>query len=253
MNLKDRVSLVLKARDNLKLQAVLKEKCKRDIIFWVNTFCWTHDPRRLTNQDLPFILYPFQEDAIQVMRDCILERTDFGIEKSRDMGATWMVVLVYQWFWQFHKGSNIHLGSQKEDDVDRGYVDPANTIFGKMRFNLMKQPAWLRPAGFDLKKHSRKLAIENPELNNWFTGESANPRFGRGDRYLSVGFDEFAFWEMAEAAWASASQSTNCRFVWSTPYGTGNKFAHLMNDTENELIYGFEKDAASLASASPQG
>jgi len=224
--LRHRLTLWQNAHNNPTLQATLLQRCQNDPVFWINTFCWTFDPR-LPQPVLPFQLYPFQEHAVQELVRAIEHSHDMVIEKSRDMGASWLVMLVLQWFWLFHPGSNVHVGSRRAHEVDRGYTDPSATLFGKFRFNLAHLPYWMRPKGFQSNVHSRKLAIENPVLGNWLTGESATGAFSRGGRYRCIVFDEFAFFPDADLAWTAASQATQCRIAVSTPYGEHNQYAKL--------------------------
>jgi hypothetical protein len=51
--------------------------------------------------------------------------------------------------------------------------------------------------------------------------------------------DEFAFWDCADMAYGAASETSRCRGVISTPYGSSNRFAQLMLD-ENNIVYDFD-------------
>ena len=227
---------------NPELQALLIERCRRDVVYWLNTFCWTYDPRK-SPSIMPLTLYPYQEWVVKELVQSIETQVDIGIEKSRDMGLSYLGMYVFQWYWLFHSGSNFHVGSRRQDEVDRGYVDPAETLFGKFRFNLEHLPLWMLPEGFSLKKHSRALSIENPENGNFLTGESANPSFGRGGRKRAVLMDEFAFWEYAEPAYTAASQTTGCRIIVSTPYGEANAFHQVMHrDGVETIAFNCERD-----------
>ena len=44
--------------------------CSRDLLFYVNVFGWTYDPRK-SNGVLPFITYPFQDDGLSQIQDCM--------------------------------------------------------------------------------------------------------------------------------------------------------------------------------------
>lgn len=227
MELIDRVELLQKADDNPQLQAVLMELCRKDPIYWFNTFCWTFDPRS-DKPHIPFNLYPFQEWCIKDWYDCIEEQKDFGVEKSRDMGVTWMVMLLIHYCFLFRDGWNFLVGSRKEDYVDTASIDPS-TLFGKVLYNHSRLPRWMKP-----KTRRKTLEFCNESNGNLITGESSNPSFGRGARQRGILMDELAFWECADAAYGGASATTNCRIVVSTPYGENNRFAELMNDPDND-------------------
>lgn len=199
--------------------------CKNDIFFWLENFCYTFDPRPGTLRNLPFYPYDFQKDLIQKVVHSINNEKDLHIDKSRDMGVTWCILYVFQWFWQFHNGYNFHMGSKKQDNVD--IIGDPSTLFGKLRYNIKLQPGWLMPEGFTARKHASLLKIVNPQNNNTITGESSNPEFSRSGRYSAVFFDEFAFWNYDYEAWSAAADSTTARLAVSTPFGKFNKFADI--------------------------
>lgn len=219
-----RARLLQAARHSPPLQQLLLECCRRDILFWFKHFCWTFDPR-LAQPHQPFVLYPYQEETVKTLAACIESGEDLLIEKSRDMGVSWLILLVYQYYWLFRKGANFHLGSRKQEAVDR--KGDISTLFEKLRYNLDWLPDWMKPDGWQSGAHDNLLRLINPENGNVITGESSNENFARGGRYKSVFFDEFPFWPGQEAAYASAGQSTPCRVVVGTPYGKNNRFADL--------------------------
>ncbi|MGE0201390.1 MAG: hypothetical protein AB7P76_10530 [Candidatus Melainabacteria bacterium] len=220
----DRLALLHRAHAHPAVQALLMETCRRDVVYWLNQFCWTFDPRE-DQPHRPFVLYPFQADFVRELTARMAAGDDLLVEKSRDMGISWLVLLVFQHAWLFQPGRHFLLGSRKLDFVDnRG--DPA-TLFEKLRYNLVRLPHWMRPAGFDPRKHDTAFKLINPANGNTMAGESSNANYARGGRYTAILFDEFPFWGEAEAAFASAGQSTPCRIVVGTPYGMHNKFAEL--------------------------
>lgn len=233
MDKRERQIQIIRAESNPELRAVLKERCKRDPLFWFDNFCWTFDPRK-EPAILPFNLYPYQREFVKELMKAIDYQYDLGIEKSRDMGVSWVIALVFMWCWMFKPGYNFHIGSRKEDEVDkRGNI---STLMEKVRFNLGMQPWWLKPDGWKAVDHDNHCRLLNPSNNNVISGEAACPNFGRGGRFRAVLLDEFPFWPNAEGAWASVSQSTRCRIVNGTPFGKANKYGQLMNDPDNEVV-----------------
>lgn len=219
-----RLKWLLQAQDSPELQQILLAQCRRDIRFWFNHFCWTFDPRK-PQPHQPFVLYAFQEEALAEICNAIETGQDLLIEKSRDMGISWLVLLTFQYYWLFRQGANFHLGSRKQEAVDR--KGDISTLFEKLRYNLDWLPGWMKPEGFQGSQHDNLLRILNAANGNIITGESSNENFGRGGRYRAVLFDEFPFWPMQDAAYASAGQSSPCRIVVGTPYGKNNRFAEL--------------------------
>jgi phage terminase large subunit-like protein len=232
----DRLQVLADAKKHPNKQLIYKELCRKDAVYFINNFVWTYDPRRLAKKeraDVPFLLYPYQEFLIREWQQCIQNGEDFLILKSRDMGASWLVMALFAHHWMFVPGANFHIGSRKQEEVDNAQVDPAKTLFGKIRYILEKLPPWMISKKDYNSKH---LAITNLSNGNLISGESANSSFGRGARATAVLYDELAFWETDEAAWASAGQTANCRIALSTPYGETNKYGKLALDPSNVII-----------------
>lgn len=233
-NIRYRYELLADLKDNPKKQARIIEACRRDPVFWINNFCWTFDPRRDDFQELPFVLYPFQEWFIKQAFDRIENQEHFGVEKSRDMGASWMFAMLFQWCWMFKPGWNFLMGSYHEDFVDK--IGDISSLFEKLRFNLRMQPEWLAPQGFDFKKHSNYMRLINPENTNSIRGSVINANFGRGGRYRAIFMDEMAFAKYQDLAWQSSSFSCRCVIVSSTPNGKHNRYGLMMTDPDNRKI-----------------
>jgi hypothetical protein len=214
----------IKAREAAKNSDSDAARARRDVLFWINTYCWTFDPRREEgDRHVKFELYPFQEDYIKWLEARYSEQRDAGIEKSRDMGASWCTVAWLVWHWLYHPGFSALLGSRVEAYVDNKLPD---SLFGKIDYILQRLPAWMLPEGFSWDEHRTYMKLINPENGNTITGESANPKFSRGGRYSVVVLDEFGFWDWAESVWTSTADSTRCRIPLSTPNGA-NTFKRI--------------------------
>lgn len=185
-------------------------------VFFIETFCWTYDPRS-KNKTIPVVLFDYQRDAVRYIVDHIDRGQNFLIEKSRDMGISWLMVYVFLWYWLFRDGSNLLVGSYKEKLVDDGVNQDA--LFGKIEFTLKNLPKWLLPRQFSLRKHRQKLKLINPENNNIISGDTMNPQFGRGARKTAIFYDELGFWEYAKESWEAGADTTACQIANSTPAG----------------------------------
>jgi hypothetical protein len=224
-NTEFRLKLMLKAANNPTAQYAMLDLCRSDILFWVNGFVATYNPRK-NPSTIPFITYDYEDELILEIVDRVINQKDFLIDKSRDMGVTWSVLLVFTWFWQFGgEGFDFLVGSRKEQYIDA--IGNMDTLFEKIRFIIRNQPHWMRPKGWDPKTHSNYLKIINPVTQATIKGEATNNNFSRGGRSRGIFFDEFAFWECDQAAWRASADSTNCRIVVSTPCGFNNQFAKL--------------------------
>lgn len=224
-NTKRRFDLAYGTAKRPELRALQVQMCRNDILYWVNVWCSTYDPRK-TPSTIPFITYPYEDKLLLDLVESIETQKDILIEKSRDMGVTWCVVLAFTWFWLFKgEGFDFLVGSRKEQYIDQ--IGNMDTIMEKVRFLIRNMPPWMRPKGFDFKNHSNYLKIVNPETKATITGEATNNNFSRSGRRRAIFFDEFAFWECDTQAWRASADASNCRIVVSTPYGFNNQFAKL--------------------------
>lgn len=223
-NLRWRAKIHQKVIDDVSCIQALRDACAVDPIFWINGFCWTYDPRRKPYPKLPFILYPFQEEAVNDLVNAI-GNNDILIEKSRDMGASWICSLSMMWFWMFKSMQSFLFGSRNEKYVD----DTGNpkALFWKLDFTLDHMPAWLKPDGFNNKEHRRYLHLENPSNGSVIDGESTTEYFAQGDRRTAILLDEFALVPNGTSVLGATRDVTKSRIFNSTPDGTANAFYRL--------------------------
>lgn len=209
---------------------------------FVNYFCFTFNPKEAPYH-FPFKLFPFQDTLIDDIVEAIELGDDLFIEKCREMGATYVVVAVFLWFWLYVPGSNFLLGSRKQSMVDNRGEDSKDalsnkeeSLFGKLDYMLSRLPKFLLPQGFKSAKHFTHMSLKNPENGNVISGESSNANFSRGGRYKAVLLDEFAFWDNDTAAWGATADSTNCRIVITTPGVKPGKAKRLRFGKDGEKI-----------------
>lgn len=194
---------------------------KKDKVFWINNFVFTYDPRRSPSL-IPFVLFPKQVEYLHWRDERRVNKEHGLIEKSRDMGLTWLNVAYQTHCWLFEENYKGAFGSRKEMLVDRK-GDP-DSIFEKIRMILRNLPAWMIPKDFKWDEHDNYLRIINPNSGSSITGE-AGDSLGRGGRNALYDVDEFAFIERAESVDAALSQNTDVIFYTSTPNGLGNCYA----------------------------
>lgn len=202
-----------------------KRKLSSGFVFWCDNFVWIQNPRAesATEKNTPFLLWQFQEEAAEDIIRAIMFGYDLPIEKSRDMGLSWLLIAVFTYMWHFH-AFDFLVGSQKAENVDtRGNI---KTLLEKARYIIQRQPDWMMPK-IDSKKYDKSMLLVHPETGATFAGESNNVNFGRSDRRKAILFDEFASWEMTDrAAWQSCGSSTSCRIPLSTANTRGTNCHH---------------------------
>jgi len=205
----------------------LMELCRRDILFWVNTFAWTHDPRGSGPSELPFNTWDFQDDAILRVQSAIENESDLAIPKSREQGATWIVEVTFDHSFLFEPHKAFMVASRNMDLVDSPN-DP-DCLFAKLDFIHHRLPSWMASAKTNLVRTAAN--IYNSHTGSVITGASKTSDIGRGGRRTAILLDEFAAFRPKESfAVLSATFSTaRCRIMNSTPKGVGNAFDDQVN------------------------
>jgi len=230
---KSRVALELGCRASEELRSLVLSRCREDPVFFLDYFAVIFDPEEQGDRAIkPLLLWPFQRDLVWNIMEHIQRGRDLLIEKSRKVGATWVVLGVILHQWLFRDNFMALLGSRKEDLVDNGQVD---SLFGKLLFLLEHLPGWMVPRGFNPRKHKRYMKLLHPTLPNVILGESSNPQFSRGGRFSLIFLDEAAFFPDFEAVWRATSQSAPCRILASTPNGR-NAFARLRFSGQIDVV-----------------
>lgn len=194
--------------------------CKQDVVFWCNTACNTFNPRSKP-ATIPFILYPKQEEYLQWRRARRTANESGLIEKSRDVGLTWLNIVDQLHCWLFEDEFKGTFGSRKEMLVDRR--DDPDSIFEKIRKCIRGLPKWMLPPDFDWKKHDNSLRLINPNNGSTITGE-AGENMGRGGRSSVYDWDEVAFTPRQNNVESAISENSNVIFYTSTPNGIGELF-----------------------------
>jgi len=201
------------------------EHCRHDINTWINDWVWTFDPRRSPSM-LPMLLFPKQAEYLKWRS----KRRSMGenglIEKSRDMGISWLNVCSQVHCWLYEDGYKGAFGSRKEDLVDR--IGDPDSIFEKIRILLRYLPKWMLPLDFDWSKHDNFCKLLNPSNGSSITGEGGD-NIGRGGRSTLYDLDEAAFIERPQKVDAALSNNTEVVFYTSSVNGMNFFYQKRMN------------------------
>ena len=232
-NIEYRNEVRSRAEADHRFRRDIVDMCRADILFWINVFVYTFDPRLKPPHPttVPFVSYPFQDDAIEVLTSS-LGVEDVVICKSRDMGASWLCLLVFLHSWQFspHRVSFM-LVSRTESLVDK--TEDMDALMPKLDFALDAEPYWLVP------RYSRtKLHLFNEETKSVIDGVSTTGNVGRGGRRSCVLMDEHAAFERSDGyeALAATQKNTNCRFFNSTPQGVANAYYDMWKNPHTRKL-----------------
>lgn len=191
---------------------------------FINHWIDTYDPRNSgvsgKMATMPFSLFPRQKDLVYFLNDLIAGNVNGLVQKSRDMGATWVCCAYSVWLWLFYPGTAVGWGSRKAMLVDN--KGDASSIFEKMRIMIRTLPPCFTPYGLN-EDHMPFMRIINPENGSIITGE-AGDNIGRGGRTKIFFKDESAHYEHPELIEASLGDNTNCQVDISSVNGTANLF-----------------------------
>ena len=236
--------------DNPQLQWAIIAWCKTDIMYFFDNFLRTDKNTNLFTGDepniIPFIPFEFQREYVLEVWASIMdwtktasertELTNVFVEKSRQMGLSWVTMAVFLYWRLFHDHKYLVI-SQKEEDVDKLW--DMKSLFEKIRFMIDNLPVRMLPNWFDRKRgseHNKYKSISNPNWTWSITGESANPNAGRWGTYNAVFLDEMAFMANASTINTACASATPCRIFNSTPNWQGNEFYRMRELTTDRLI-----------------
>ena len=232
---------LLKNTSDPAVQRAMVARCGESLILWLNLWGWTYvtkkygpDGRQLRRtefaQHQPFITWPVQDAAIAEIQECIDEGEDVIIDKSRQMGLSWLLAAISTWYWLFVEDAQIGVCSRVEDDVDKPGV-PKSFMY-KVDYILGRLPLWMLPCPLDQIRRGGQyrthLKLQHPG-GATIHGESSTEDQFRGATLTFAIFDEMAAHDWAEAGWHAAADATGCRIGNSTPIGPGTEYTRQRN------------------------
>lgn len=186
-----RLEKLKKIRANPSILPALKAYYRDNPAQLIIDFGNTYDPRLVRRglpAVLPFLLFPKQEELAY----WIVDRWKAGepglIEKSRDMGITWLVMSLACVMCLLNREMAIGTGSRKEALVD--VLGDPDSMLEKARLFMSGLPREFR-GGWDRndKTCSAHMRIRFPETDSIITGE-AGDAIGRGGRKSIYMVDE---------------------------------------------------------------
>lgn len=217
-NLKFRRWVVKTCLTDKSFRRGIMDACRKDILFWIDTFVWQYNPRKLDHEVEPFISWDFQDPAIAWVLDHLERQRDGIIEKSRELGASWLILIVFDWLCLFHNWKTFTAISHTEEAVDK--KDRKASLFWKVKFIHDFLPAWMG------RVRKIKNSFHYEDTKSSFDGVATTSRSNVGGRDTGLLLDEFGKQQAAPEIWSNTAD-TGPRIVVSTHYGIGTKFFDL--------------------------
>lgn len=212
---------------------------------FIDDWGMTFDPREASGGALavlPFILFPRQVEYLQYLERRLIAQDSGLVEKSRDMGVSWLCVGYAVCKFCCVPGFVTGFGSRKQEYVDQAGDD--KSLFHRAREFLSFVPPELWPRGFDPNKHSAHMRIWCPSTGAALIGE-AGDNIGRGGRTSMYFVDESAFIVHQELTDRALSANTNVKIDVSSVNGNGNAFYKKrmrFDGTDKVFIFDWRED-----------
>ena len=210
--------------DGLPYQKKLMGRCREDVHFYINGWVWQYNPNNRDEVIGPFIEWDFQREAVDAISLAIDDGHDLVIEKSREMGASWLCLIVMEHRWHFREWQKFLMVSRSADAVDEP-GDP-DCLFWKLDFIHDHQPDWFIKPQLGYKKR-RKMGYKNYVNGSTITGEASTGKVGVGGRATAMFVDEFAQIKEDYDVLHRTSDTTKCRIFNSTHLGLETAFYEL--------------------------
>jgi len=226
MKLKARADLMRECEDELNRARIIADVFAINPIEFIENCCFLKIPE-FQNSIKPFFLFKYQKDIIWKLVEAERSGQDVEllIDKLRGMGMTWLLSAYMLWRWHFTANWSCLVLSRTETEVDDGTNSPDNSIFGKIRFMMEREPAWLMPDTFSAKgkkgtSTDSSLRIMNPTMGTSINGSSTNSNAGRSRRYSLTFIDECFYIERFTSVWRSLQEVSRVKvFVSSVKAG----------------------------------
>jgi hypothetical protein len=216
-----------KAPDVEEMRRIQTHLCTVSPAYFLTIYGHIFEPRRrFVTGWVPFIPFAYQVDLLDTIEEAFARggdirdpRGDIVVEKSRDMGATWIFCSWVLHGWLFRDGFLAGLVSYRESEVDDGSNPKA--MFPKIEGQIDLLPGWMVPDGYRRhddsdSKFRQKLKITHPTKTNVIHGESTTKKSGRGGRATVRINDEAAFIPNLNGVLTAQAPNTDHRFILST-------------------------------------
>lgn len=200
------------------------EMCRLKPQIAFKTLFWTEQPKPNIEPFgiWPFITWDWQDDKIGEVDYLMRTGGKLQIKKSREVGATWIILGCGLNRWLFTPRDKGLITSRKEELVDKkGNPD---TLFWKLDFMLKNLPEWVKPAYDRTDRH-----LENLWNGSVIDGEATVENVGKGGRRTWAFCDEFPAVKHSDAAAMdrALTDTASCRIFLGTSEYKSHPFSRM--------------------------
>src|SRR5690606_39172305 len=116
---RDDLNIELIRQQNAEHRRTELEKCSSDVVYWFNNYVFTYDPRlceeispddEISDGPVRMLLWPKQTEMVEFILARMAGREQGLIEKSRDVGASYVCCGIVLHHWLFRRGFKATLG-----------------------------------------------------------------------------------------------------------------------------------------------
>lgn len=229
------------AEEERKIELTQAEQWARDPVGWLNSgLVWIASKFTAEGVIRPtkLALFPAQEQTVRAWIDLDrLARTgqlrflNIAIEKSRQIGETWVFAAIICWAVHYHPVTGLAMHVDQGEIDDGGQRNTTKSLFGKVRYIDRRLDRGKVPGLGQLtfRPFSNQPAkIENQSNGSVVYGEGQGDDPGRGGDFGFVLVDEAAFVRHGEKVLAALSEACpNGKALLSTVNGDGNAHARI--------------------------
>jgi hypothetical protein len=226
-NLRFRRRLIEACRLSRRTRRAAIALFRRDLSAFIDLAVWQFNPDNVGDEVGPFISWEWQREVLNRTSQRLFRkgRRDALWEKSREMGATWLAVILGLHLCLFHRNKRVLCLSHKEEAIYK--PGDSGTLFAKIQFILDHLPAWMT------KGVERKKLVYIFPNGSVIAGAATTEAAGVGDRVSIVILDEFSKYRQKAAyeIWG-ATADTGPRLVIGTHFGVSGCYFDLTQRTD---------------------
>ena len=169
-NIEYRSQVLRDAEYDKGFQNDLMAASAESLLFWINAFVWTFHQFDVAGDTgeryeakavhCPFISWEIQDILFERLIWHLANAKDILINKSRDMGASWICTIFMHWLWLFRPDSQLLELSRTEPYVDQ--AGNMKALFQKHDYINNWLPEWMLPPMVSVgQKYRTKMHLFN--------------------------------------------------------------------------------------------